>query len=54
MLDLYYFIDSQRWVAGSFSGTIEQLGEVLQDGVDADNVAQFLLNHPYNKKEVKK
>ena len=54
MLDLYYFIDSQRWVAGPFGGTIEQLGEVLQDGVDADNVAQFLLNHPYNKKEVKK
>lgn len=51
--NLYYFPESQRWVAGPFGGTIEQLGEVLQDGVDADNVAQFLLNHPYNKKEEK-
>lgn len=48
--NLYYFTESQRWVAGSFGGTIEQLDEVLQDGVDADNVAQFLTNHPYNKK----
>lgn len=52
--NLYYFPESQRWVAGPFGGTIEQLGEVLQDGVDADNVAQFLLNHPYNKQEEQK